>query len=374
MGGIPNKKVEFRLAEKNCDYASCFLDGRVLYVWYERRCDDGLMNCLRRINLDEFAGSEEVSYVDVNNARWASTLHDYGDYLGVSGGLGGVFRKSDLSPVYMETGDYIALNRWGGYSFNFFYGRKFYRAVDFLEAPDKGFDVVDIDGWDVVGHLDLDLKDACSFGSGLCCGVKADSSFVIYSLEKEAVVLELSLSDLLGARNAQEEVKYSARGDLVLVHCAGLIVVIDVNDLAVVRRIEYSREELVAEKLTDAGLVFSNLSLSAINFGDEDVVLSFSRGAICIAIKQGEVRWAKLYPLNVNFSGSCISGDVIFGVKNDRPVAWDRYTGEDLWEAASRLPCKNIQAGEGWLVYSQIGGHIACYKWKKSYVSPYRPA
>ncbi len=374
MGGIPNKKIEFRLAEKNCDYASCVLDGRVLYVWYERRCDDGLLNCLRRINLDEFIGSEEVSYDDVNNARWVSTLHDCGDYLSVSGGVGGVFRKSDLSPVYIETGDYIALNRWGGFSFNFVYGEKFYRAVDFLEAPDKGFDVIDVDSWGVVGHLDLDLKDACVVGSGLCCGIKADLSLVIYSLEKAAVVFELSLSDLLGARDAQEDVKYFARGDLVLVHCAGLIAVIDINDLAVVSRIEYSRAELVAGKLAEAGLVFSNLSVSDISCVDNDVVLSFSRGAICIAMKQGEVRWAKLYPVNVSFSGSCISGDMVFGVKNDRPVAWDRYTGEDLWEAASRLPCKNIQSGEGWLVYSQVGGHIACYKWKKPYISPHRPA
>lgn len=374
MGGIPDKKAKFRLAEKNCDYASCILNGDVLYIWYERRCDEGLLNCLRKIDLNEFVSPEEVFYDGMNNSVWASTLRGYGEYLCVSGGLGAVYRKQDLSVVYVETDDCIDLNRWGDFSFNFIHADKFYRAIDAFESLEKGFDVVDIGTWEVVGHLDLDFKDLRIAKSGLCCGIRKNSNFSIYSLDKSEIVFELSVLSLFGSGDMRSsEFKYSVQDDLVSVLCAGIVVVVDLNSFSIVQKVEYLHLSEVIEKSAEVGLDLSKFFMSNVDFRGDDIVLSSSRGGVCISASRGIVRWAKLYPANVEFSGSCISGDMIFGVKDSRPVAWDRYTGEDVWAASSCLPCKSIQVGDGWLVYSQVSGHIACYKMTKPYVSPHRP-
>ncbi len=374
MGGIPRKKPEFRLAEKNCDYASCVLDGSVLYVWYERRSGENLRNCLRKIELNSFSGVEEVSYDGENVSAWASTLHNHDEYLCVSGGLGAVFKKDDLSPMYMETDDYISLNGWGDFSLNFLYGGKFYRAVDASGETGKGFDVVDISNWSLVGHVGIDFKNIRVTEKGLCCGIRDDFSFAVYSLVSAEVIFELSVLDIVGPGNVRNDrVTYSIQGDLVALLYRDIVVVIDLNDFSVVREIKYSLLEEVISKSAEVDLDPTRLIMSGVDLGGDDIVLSSSRGAICISASQGLVRWVNLFPNNIEFSGSCISGDIIFAVKDSRPIAWDRYTGEDVWAASNCLPCKEIQAGDGWLVYSQVCGHIACYRWKKPYISPHRP-
>lgn len=374
MGGIPSKKPEFRLAEKNCDYASCVLEGSVLYIWYERRSGESLRNCLKKIDLNSFSGVEEVSYDGENVSTWASALHNYDEYLCVSGGLGAVFKKDDLSPIYVETDDYISLNGWDGFSSNFLYEGKFYRAIDASGKAGKGFDVIDISTWSLVGHVDIDFKDIRVTKKGMCCGVRDDFNFSVYSLVSSEILFELNVLDLVGSENVRDgRVAYSMQGDLVVLLYKRIVIVIDLNDFSVVREVNYLLFGEVVSKLAEVGLDLSRAIMSGIDFSGDDIVLNSSRGAICISVSQGSVRWVNLYPNSIEFSGSCISGDIIFGVKDSRPIAWDRYTGEDVWAASNCLPCKEIQAGDGWLVYSQVCGHIACYRWKKPYISPHRP-
>lgn len=68
-----------------------------------------------------------------------------------------------------------------------------------------------------------------------------------------------------------------------------------------------------------------------------------------------------------------IVGDVLFGVTEDVPVAWDRYTGEMIWRAEEGMVATVFAAAEGnKVIYTATTGMVSCYEWNVSYRSPFR--
>lgn len=68
---------------------------------------------------------------------------------------------------------------------------------------------------------------------------------------------------------------------------------------------------------------------------------------------------------------SVIAGDLLIGSQNDRPTAWDRYTGETVWQAADRIPGLFHAAVCGrYYVYTSTVGSMHGYRWEQPYLSP----
>ena len=373
MNGVPDKKAKYYLAGENCDWASCLLNDNELYIWYEKSCamDSALSSCFRKVDLNNFSGVEDVIYDIRNVTNFASTLVDCGDYICVSGG-NSVFRKRDLSLMYMETEEYLSVNGWSCDTQCFFFDGCYYRAVDALSTPHKGYDVVDVESWSIVRRINMDMRNVKLINNGLCYGLRESHKFAIYSLIDSDFVFELDTSGG-GDKFGQCLVRAAYNDKFVAVLSGDILTVIDPEKRVIINTIKVSELSLLRAAAVDAGIDVLDLCMAEVKFYEDDVVLNSGRCVICVTVSSGVCRWVKLYPANVSISLACMYGDLVFGSKNSRPNAWDRYTGIEVWTASSALPCLSAQVSKSWIVYHQMGGPINCYQWKKPYVSPHRP-
>jgi outer membrane protein assembly factor BamB len=85
-------------------------------------------------------------------------------------------------------------------------------------------------------------------------------------------------------------------------------------------------------------------------------------------IKTGDLVWEKEYS---GLQSNCIVGDLIFGIKEESVlVAWDRYTGEEVWQAEDTMGAAyHVMAAGNKVVYSSTTGELRCYEWNKPYTS-----
>ncbi len=376
MSGVPERKAKYYLAGENCDCASCLLEGDDLYVWYEKNCvaDSVLSYCFRKIDLNSFSGVEDVVYGEHSLSGYASTLIDCGEYICVSGGGGAVYRKVDMSLMYVETEDYLLANGWGTEAQSFFNNGLYYRAVNVLSEPHKGYDVVDIGSWEVLRRLSLDMNHVRLMGNGLCYGIRPSKKVAIFSLVDVDFVFELDVLVSEGMDPESIFVRMDDNGRFVAVLCGGVLFIVDPGKKTLVKKIIISELSLLRTTDADAGADMLNLCMHGIKFHEGDVLLNSSRCIISISGDSAVCRWVKLYPANVSISLACVHGDLVFGSKNNIPHAWDRYTGAEVWSATSALPCLSAQASNSWVVYHQVGGHISCFQWNKPYISPHRPS
>lgn len=315
MSGVPERKAKYHLAGANCDCASCLLEGDDLYVWYEKNCvaDRVLSHCFRKIDLNTFSGVEDVVYEGRNLSGFASTLVDCGEYICVSGGGGAVFRKADMSLVYVETEDYLSVNGWSTEAQSFFSDGLYYRAVNVLSEPHKGCDVVDVGTWEVLRRLKMDMNHVKLIGNGLCYGIRSSKRFAIFSLVDAAFVFEL---DLLAMGEMDPE-SFFARvddsGEFIAVLCGDVLAVVDPEKKILVKKIMISELSLLCATAAAAGVDVLDLCMRGIRFHEGDVILSSSRCMISVAVDSGVCRWVKLYPANVSISLACVYEDLVFG-------------------------------------------------------------
>jgi len=89
-------------------------------------------------------------------------------------------------------------------------------------------------------------------------------------------------------------------------------------------------------------------------------------------IHTGEPLWKIEVEEGMEF---CICGDLIFGVEDSWPVAWDRYDGRKVWQADEALVSAYfVMSGGNRVVYSSTLGEIRCFQWEENYISPARPS
>jgi len=376
MSDVPERKAKYYLAGNNCDCASCLLEGDDLYVWYEKSCvaDSVLSYCFRKIDLNSFSGVENVVYEDRNLSGFASTLIDCGEYVCISGGGGAVYKKADMSLVYVETEDDLLANGWSTEAQSFFSDGLYYRAVNVLSEPHKGYDVVDVGSWEVLRRLSMDMNHVRLIGNGLCYGIRHSKKFAIFSLVDADFIFELDVLGLGGMDPESLFVRMDDNGRFIAVLCGGVLAIVDPGKKSLVKKIMISELSLLCTMAADAGADILDLCMRGVKFHEGDVLLNSSRCIISISVDNAVCRWVKLYPANVSISLACVHDDLVFGSKNNTPHAWDRYTGAEVWSASSALPCLSAQVSKRWVVYHQVGGHISCFQWKKPYISPHRPS
>lgn len=373
-GGIPNKKFEFRLAEKNCDYARCLLSGSDLYVWYEKIADGGVVGCIKKFSLERFSGEGHIDYDFSHVFNACSYLSDFGRVFSIRGGCNAVLNKEDASFLYAESDTELSANGWATYGSNFVSKDFYYRHINILGDRSKGYDAVDIEDGKVVGHVDLDIECPTIFKDDICVGFRASGFFAGYSISQQQYVFEVdTLKEHYNCDARQVRAAYAEGTAAIL--CGNTVILVDVERQCVIKEINYTGNSSVLEVAASSGLDQSRLIASDIDFDGAYILLvcgtplrrcmvlldAFSEGCLW-ATDQGEINVAQMH------------GDIIYGSMDKRPTAWDRYSGAKVWEASVRLPCYEIQVGSNWLIYYQEGGHIACYRWKKPYISPHRPA
>lgn len=372
-GGIPNKKFEFRLAEKNCDYARCLLSGSDLYVWYERVVDGGVVGCIKKFSLNDFSGEGDIDYDFSHVFGACSYLSGFDRVFSIHGGCNAVLKKGDASFLYSESDMDVSSNGWASYGYNFVLNGLYYRCVDMLGDRSKGYDAVDLEDGKVVGHIDLDIECPRIFKDDICVGLRASGSFAGYSITRQQYIFQVdTLKEHYNCDVQKVRVAYA--NDSVAILCGNTVILVDIERQCAIKEIKYTNNFPVLSAAASSGIDQSRLFASDIDFDGSYivllcgtplrrcmVVLDISSDTCLWAMDQGEINIAQIH------------GDMIYGSVDKRPTAWDKYSGEKVWEASVRLPCYEIQIGSNWLVYYQEGGHIACYRWKKPYISPHRP-
>jgi outer membrane protein assembly factor BamB len=68
-----------------------------------------------------------------------------------------------------------------------------------------------------------------------------------------------------------------------------------------------------------------------------------------------------------------IAGDLLFGALDDLPVAWDRHSGEVVWQADKKMTAiYHAVSAANKVVYTNTMSQMRCYEWTEPYHSPVR--
>ncbi|WP_415845173.1 hypothetical protein ACMYUJ_21580 [Stutzerimonas zhaodongensis] len=380
--GIPKNKASYNLAGKGvCDYADCILVDDDLYVLYENVAARSGENVLwiKKINLNTFDGREE-KHPDLfrkhlrPELEGASTLHVGGNNVLVEGREGLVISSTDRALILDE--EVCAIEKWKSPMENFFSDNSYFRSSD-VNDPAKGYDIFDVERKVITGHLDCDLSFVKPISKWLIAGQRKNTNLAIFSIKDNCYVFELDNSRYrYRSQDTLRIIRFASTEESLFALCGDALVVVDLEKFSVVKELNYLDSNFLQKLLVKYDCSKADLLASSISVERFGVVLSggFNPGyVLCLdMIKENPYIW-----LNDGYDdmlGVCSKEDIVFGLDNRRPTAWDKFTGEKIWVASARGMANNVQVGRGWLVCSQVAGYIACYQLKKSFVSPYRPA
>lgn len=131
------------------------------------------------------------------------------------------------------------------------------------------------------------------------------------------------------------------------------------------------------KKIPDSDLPHKHLSANVLMVYGDDLYMGCSMhdsGWLgCYTVDSAKEKW-KIE--GVHFNWPCISGDIIFDVfdKNAKLKAFDRYNGEQVWEAKEKMVAGIMVLISGNKVICNTStGELYCYEWKDPYISPARP-
>lgn len=385
--GIPAKKSKFDLAGEDIDNADCKLYGSELYVIYnvydkESKITNPHSACLKKINLNTFDGDETrapsiYSVEGLNNKQAYGYLIDQAGAIVVSGDPVLLIDKK-TSNILINENQIDSDDSWSraGIKVGFIFEENYYRVVDF-ENSEKGIDVYNINDKKIIDHLDIDINcPALVYEFGLIIGSRKNGNLAIYSIRQKKILLELSLPGHGGPGVLRFDLidMGGARSRLAVI-CGNAILVVNLSDMKITHEINYLNSSFVqnftADYLTKIQYCYANSISGA---GD---LLAVSGGASSSYVmlldlsKSDPIQW--LYGNYYDVISYYAGGDLIFGIDKSRPVAWDVFSGEKVWEASSGTIANTIQIGGQWVVYHQLCGYIRCFQWKKPYISPHRP-
>lgn len=376
LPGIPPKKAQFKALTGQCPLGTC-LHGNVLYVLYccNTNAELGPSSFLKRIDLSQFDGDflqQPSTYSKEVTTPGPRVINIIEDALVICGAQPEILALDGSTVIYSETEG--GLNPyWEPGSWVHYWEKKVYRGYSY-HAPELGVDVVDVHTQSILLHLDLDIHYSGPWQGELMCGERVNGNFAVYSLREQRYLFELPLERYRRV-NPQEKIIVRVSEGRAYVLVDDTLLLIDIASGQLLREISYLQfpevqAHMQAERLSMARACASNMSVC----GASVVLTLFSIGgyALYLDLLQEQPRvW--LWSGGRDVVALNCPGDLVYGLSSAVPMAWDKYSGEVVWQMKGPTATNKIQVGDQWLVFSQLAGYIQCHHWKKPYISPHRP-
>lgn len=373
--GLPIKKAVHRLALGDEAYVSATMRNDSLYVLYIPSGDDGT-NFLREFKLNEFDGEEEN--VPQIYALKASTSYRSifcaDNRLYMSGERPEIVDLATNEVLYSE---FVARANpeWSEFGLIFSYGKDVYRSVVWNDSS-KGLDVVR--DYQVVGHLPLDIAfdypptDHYFYGFGAARDV-----FSVYSLATNTLLLELDLAPYrIGEWPLKKHVDRHGRRLFVLAGNSVLLIDLGPNAAVVVGVFNYVEQQAFQALLTSGHITGNSYAYKISAARDGFVIFNARSRSFMMYVDvsaAGDMKPAWVVHTRREITVTNTEGDLLLGIEDSRPKAWDKFTGEQVWEASAGTMANAIQLGDHWVVFTHPSGDLQCFRWKKPYISPHRP-
>ncbi|GLX14130.1 hypothetical protein Pstr01_23690 [Pseudomonas straminea] len=367
--GIPAKKATFRFAQKFNGVVSTAIGGDQLYVLYSSKGTEG-ERYFKAFDLPRYNGLE-----DNVPARLRRKAEPHWRPMFLESGLLYVFGESpelidvaDWQPRYSEH-ESVANPEWatdGRFAYD---GKRIYRAFGWNDYS-RGLDIVE--NGKVVDHVDIDIQYFMPAADGLIYGVRLSAPvFCVYSLTEKTVKLEIPLGCFEFAPGVTLA-PTSRDGDTLYVLAGDHVLVIDLTSFTLVGEFAYFNTAFMQTLV--AGMKYKNQAFPRyISAHGGTALLSnvnSSGFVLCLSTVDGTQLWAR--KSNDEILAANTDGDLVFGLEERRPRAWDKYTGEEVWQASAGTIANTIEVSGDWVVYHQPAGDIQCFTWKKPYSSPHR--
>ncbi|WP_415845172.1 hypothetical protein ACMYUJ_21575 [Stutzerimonas zhaodongensis] len=375
LPGIPTKKAQYKALTGQHPLDTC-LSGNVLYVLYSCNTDPALgpSSFLKRIDLDHFDGDflrQPNTYAREVATPGIRVLNIVGDALVICGPLPEVLGLDGSTIIYSESEGGLN-SAWSPDGWVHYWEGRVYRGYGY-HVPDKGVDVIDVSTRTIIQHLDLDIRYLGPWQGELMCGERANGNFAVYSLREQRYLLEVPLQ-IYRCVSPQKNIVANISEGRAYVLAGETLLLIDIASGAVLREIKYlefseMQLHMQSERLRAARACASDMSVC----GTGVVLTLFSIGGyvlyLDLAHEQPQVwLWSggrKVIALNC-------PGDLVYGLSDAVPMAWDKYSGDVIWQTKGSTATNTIEVGNQWLVFSQGAGYIQCNHWKKPYGSPHR--
>jgi hypothetical protein len=370
--GLPRKKRYFDLLTENDINGNCFLDCSILYLSkWDCSIEDSPSYQIKVINLNVFDGNEKSHPFIIESSTDTYDACSVDGYIYLSSEYSCILEKGSQKVLFSEKEDEIPSD-WAAIRGGIIRDNNYYRWVD--RKDNIKIDIWNIADKKILGRFDIDLKNASFVGDSLMGGTRPNGNFAIFSITENRNIFELDSQKYFNCIPAHQ-IHFAQSGNKLALACNDSIVVLDLGELEVIKHINCLQHEAIQAVIQQYNSKESKLAVSEISFAENVVIISGGRRisyVMCIDIvnEHKPIRW-----VHTGFDDNhtkYIGGDLIFGIEDSRPVAWDVYTGEMVWQASAGTIANCIQIGDGWVVYSQISGYIQCFKWTKPYISPHR--
>jgi hypothetical protein len=201
----------------------------------------------------------------------------------------------------------------------------------------------------------------------LVLGQRSNGDFGIYSLIEERYVFELTRKLYTFGKTNVGEVKFSVSvsGEMAFVLAGDTVVVVDLSRFTILHIYNYLESSQVRAFCAEFNIDKSKAYSVHISASGQGAVLSrllSNRGYVLYLDFSLADPVAWLWSSAHSTYAECSNGQLIYGILERRPVAWDKATGALAWKADVGTITNNIQISDGWVVYSQTAGYVQCFE------------
>lgn len=347
-----------------------------LYVLYSLKSEQAGTNFLREFPLNEFDG-KEAEVPTIYALQGLTSFRPFfcaNNQLYMSGTRPEIL---DLTTKEMLYSEFVsrANPEWSDFGFVFTYGGAVYRTVVWNDRS-KGLDV--IRDYRVVAHLPLDIDfyhpptDHYFYGFGT-----AREVFSVYSLETNTLLLELDLAPYrIGEWPLKKHVDRDGNRLFVLAGNSVLLIDLEPNAAVVVGQLNYVQQPAFQALLSNEHITGNSYAYKISAARDGFAIFNARSRSFMMYVTvsaAGDMKYAWVVHTRREITAINTEGDLVFGIDDARPKAWDKFTGEQVWEASAGTIANGIHLGDHWVVFTHPSGDLQCFRWKKPYISPHRP-
>ncbi len=278
-----------------------------------------------------------------------------------------------MDKIYSEAESQLA-NDWNPFGWLNLWDGKIYRGVDYT-APEKGVDIIDPVSRCILQRIGLDIPLVNVHGE-FVSGLRQSGDLAIYSLPEQRYIYQAPLK---GYRFASLEYRVAASvcvGGLAYVLAGDTLILIDLVQGKIVREINYLMLPALQAHIQTSRLRYEHACASGISVCGSIITVTLSSvwGYILCLDLSREDPYLWFWSEGRDVTALNCPGDLVYGLSNTVPMAWDKYSGEVVWNTAKPTNANRIQIGAQWVVFSQLSGYLKLFRWQKPYISPHHPA